>query len=125
MPHTGRGAAAREACIDTSYDSGTSTLETYYSNFIARQLCAQKCLKYRKSLYWRSGDAACYTEERNLIRMRSTSFICKCDVGNVWNSDVAYALRNALFSCNTAAAVHCGKSAVNNRDLLNSIHSVN
>jgi len=38
--------------IDTSGDSGTSTLETYYSNFIARQLCAQKCLKYRKSQYW-------------------------------------------------------------------------
>jgi len=28
------------ACIDTSCDSGTSTLETYYSNFIARQLYA-------------------------------------------------------------------------------------
>jgi len=26
-----------EACIDTSCDSGTSTLETYYSNFVARQ----------------------------------------------------------------------------------------
>jgi len=42
----------RVACIDTSCDSGTSTLETYYSNFIARQLYAQKCLKYRKSQYW-------------------------------------------------------------------------
>jgi len=30
------------ACIDTSCYSGTSTLETYYSNFIARQLYAQK-----------------------------------------------------------------------------------
>jgi len=36
-------------------DSGTSTLETYYSNFIARQLYAQKCLKYRKSQYWQAG----------------------------------------------------------------------
>jgi len=37
--------------IDTSCDSGISTLETYYSNFIGRQLYAQKCLKYRKSQY--------------------------------------------------------------------------
>jgi len=36
-----------------SYNSGTSTLESYYSNFIAWvQLYAQKCLKYRKSQYW-------------------------------------------------------------------------
>jgi len=41
-------AAARSAIIDSSGTSGTSTLETYYSNFIARQLYAQKCLKYRK-----------------------------------------------------------------------------
>jgi len=27
--------------INTSYDSGTSTLETYYSNFVARQLYTQ------------------------------------------------------------------------------------
>jgi len=27
----------QEARIDTSYDSGTSTLATYYSNFITRQ----------------------------------------------------------------------------------------
>jgi len=30
--------SSRETCIDTSCDSGTSTLETFYSNFIARQL---------------------------------------------------------------------------------------
>jgi len=30
------------ACIDTSCDSGTSMLETYYSNFIARPLYTQK-----------------------------------------------------------------------------------
>jgi len=40
-----------EACIDTSCDSGTSTLQPYYSNFNARQLYTQKCLKYRKSQY--------------------------------------------------------------------------
>jgi len=34
------------AIIDYSCISGTSTLETCYSNFIARQLYAQKCLKY-------------------------------------------------------------------------------
>jgi len=34
------------AIIDSSCTSGTSTLDTYYSNFIARQLYAQKCLKY-------------------------------------------------------------------------------
>jgi len=38
-----------ETCIDKSCDSGTSTLGTYYSNFIARQLYAQKSRKYRKS----------------------------------------------------------------------------
>jgi len=42
----------RQACIDTSCDSGTSMLETYYSNLIARQLYEQKCMKYRKSQYW-------------------------------------------------------------------------
>jgi len=31
------------ACIGTSCDSGISTFETCYSNFIARQLYAQKC----------------------------------------------------------------------------------
>jgi len=31
-------------------------LETYYSNFIARQLYAQKCLNYRKIQYWRTGN---------------------------------------------------------------------
>jgi len=36
-----------------SCDSGTFTLATYYSNFLARQLYAQKCLKYRKIQYWR------------------------------------------------------------------------
>jgi len=45
----------RVACIDTPCDSGTSTLETYYLMFIARQLYAQKCLKYRKSQYWHTG----------------------------------------------------------------------
>jgi len=38
----------QEAIIDSSCTSGTSTLETYFSNVIARQLYAQKCLKYRK-----------------------------------------------------------------------------
>jgi len=41
----------RDAYIDTSCDSGTATLETYYSNFIARQLYAQKCLKYMNIQY--------------------------------------------------------------------------
>jgi len=40
------------ACVDTSCDSDTSTLETYYLNYIALQLYAQTCLKYRKSQYW-------------------------------------------------------------------------
>jgi len=35
------------AIIDSSCTSGTSTLETHDSNFIARQLYAQKYLKYR------------------------------------------------------------------------------
>jgi len=42
----------QEAFIDTSCDSGTSTLENYYLNFIAWQLYAQKCPKDRKSQYW-------------------------------------------------------------------------
>jgi len=36
------------AIIDSSCTSGTSTHETYHSNFVTRQLYAQKCLKYRK-----------------------------------------------------------------------------
>jgi len=43
------GEWATLACIDTSCDMGTFTLETYYSSFIARQLYTQKCLKYMKS----------------------------------------------------------------------------
>jgi len=39
------------AIIDPSCTSGTFMLETYYSNVIARQLYAQKCLKYRKIQY--------------------------------------------------------------------------
>jgi len=44
------GLGMRERCkqegakIDSSCTSGTSTLETFYSNFIARQLYAQKCI---------------------------------------------------------------------------------
>jgi len=45
-----------EACIDTSCDSGTSTLETCYSNFIARQLYAQNSPKLRKIQYWHTGE---------------------------------------------------------------------
>jgi len=40
------------AFLIRTWDSGISMLETYYSNFIARQLNAQKCLKYKKSQYW-------------------------------------------------------------------------
>jgi len=43
------------AWMDTSCNSGISTLETYYSNFIARQLYAQKCLKDKKSQCWPPG----------------------------------------------------------------------
>jgi len=42
------------AIIYSSCTSGTSTLATYYSNFMARHLYAQKCLKYRKMQYWHS-----------------------------------------------------------------------
>jgi len=41
----------RDAIIYSSCTSGTSTLEPYHSNFIARQLYAQNCLKYRKIQY--------------------------------------------------------------------------
>jgi len=36
--------AAPAATIDSSYTSGTSTIETYYSKFIAMQLYVQMCL---------------------------------------------------------------------------------
>jgi len=39
------------AYIDTSYDSGTSTLKTYFSKFIARQLYAQKSILAAWGLY--------------------------------------------------------------------------
>jgi len=45
-------AAAGRRVLTTWYDSGTSTLETYHSNFIARQSYVQKYMKYRKSQYW-------------------------------------------------------------------------
>jgi len=44
------------AIIDSSCTSGTSTLEAYNSNFIARQLYARKCLKYRKMQCWPPGE---------------------------------------------------------------------
>jgi len=52
-----RGASRRQTGreMDSSCDSGTSTLETNYSNFIARQLYAQKCRKYRNIQYWHAG----------------------------------------------------------------------
>jgi len=40
------------AIIDSFCTSGTSTLETYYSNLIARQIYAQKCLKYSRIQNW-------------------------------------------------------------------------
>jgi len=45
----------RAAIIDSSCTSGTSTLETYYSNCISMLLYAQKCLRYRKIQYWPEG----------------------------------------------------------------------
>jgi len=38
----------QEACIDSSWTCSTSTLETYYLNFIARQLYAQNSPYSRK-----------------------------------------------------------------------------
>jgi len=51
---------AASEIIDSSCTWGTFTLETHYSNFIARQLYAQKCPKYRKTQYWL---AAIFTSE--------------------------------------------------------------
>jgi len=66
------------AIIDSSCTSGTPTLVTYHSNFIARDLYAQKCLKYRKIQYWPTGvreggnDAAIfYTTSRGIFKQRS------------------------------------------------------
>jgi len=39
------------AIMHSSCTSDTSTLETYYSDFIARPLCTQNCLKYVKIQY--------------------------------------------------------------------------
>jgi len=61
-------------CIDTSCDLGTSMLETNYSNFIARQLYAQICLKCRKSQYWRTGVNLVLLEMRDLNRL----IWCQC-----------------------------------------------
>jgi len=49
------------AIIDSSCIPGTSTLETYYSNFNSRQLYAQKCRKCRKIQYWPTGRACMAT----------------------------------------------------------------
>jgi len=39
-------------CIDSSWTNGTSTLETFYLNFIATQLYAQNSPNSRKIQYW-------------------------------------------------------------------------
>jgi len=55
------------ALIDSSCDSGTCMLETYYLNFIARQLYVQKCLKYRKIQYWHAGLSVPIQEQHGLL----------------------------------------------------------
>jgi len=54
---TVRSSFTPVAIIDSPYTSGTSTLETDYSNFIARQLYAQKWLEYRNIQYWHTGES--------------------------------------------------------------------
>jgi len=44
-----------EEKIDSSDICGTSTLVTYFLNFIARQDICTKCLKFRKIRYWQTG----------------------------------------------------------------------
>jgi len=55
IPSQGLCYQAQGAKIDFSCTSDTSTLETYYSNFIAMLLYVQKCLMYKKIQYCRPG----------------------------------------------------------------------
>jgi len=62
-----------DAYIDISWDSDTSTLETYYSNFMAMDSTyAQKCLKYRKSHCWLPARS------ENVRRLRLMPFATSC-----------------------------------------------
>jgi len=70
----------RVACIETSCDSSTFTFETYYSNFIARQLYAQKYLKYKKRqyLHWSALHGAIYcrlspTQDRQFYLLKGNN----------------------------------------------------
>jgi len=70
------------ACIDTSCDSYTSTLATYYSNFIAGQFYPQKCLKYRKSQLWQPGDGRKPSHCRVLCHLFLSGFLGHHNVVN-------------------------------------------
>jgi len=80
-------SGTREAGIDTSCDSGTSMLETYYSNFIARQLYAQKVpevqeesiferVKYRRLLIKTTSVA-------KLFKISVYSMFCSITTGGI------------------------------------------
>jgi len=49
------GLGTQKVIIDASNICGTSTLVTYYFNFIARQDICAKYLKCRKIQYWQAG----------------------------------------------------------------------
>jgi len=65
--------------IDTSCNSGTSTLPTYYSNFIARQLYTQNYLKCRKSQYWPTGHEIAKEKINSLRIARSVNYRSRRD----------------------------------------------
>jgi len=59
------------ARIDSSWTCGTLTLETYYLNFIARQLYAQNSRNSRKIQYWPAGFY-CAAAGHNIIKPNYT-----------------------------------------------------
>jgi len=69
-------------------------LETYYLNFIARQLYAQKCLKYKKSQYWHPDeelngeitDLSSWAYRNQFVMEKSQAFI---EIPPRWNQTPA------------------------------------
>jgi len=74
---------SQEELQEVRITSDTSTLETCYSNFIARQLYVQKCLKYRKIQYWLTGRLLAVRCNQYIIVGRQEQSIDKVIIGRV------------------------------------------
>jgi len=96
----------QDVCIDISCDSGNSTLEIYYSNFIASQSNAQKYLQYRKIQYW--------PPSHNLTWLVCVCAECSLNYGTPPPSVtvVLYNARHRTRSHSCASGVECSPAAL-------------